>query len=112
MAEKINELTDATFEAEVLKAAGLVVVDFWAPWCAPCVAFAPKFAEYSEKLLDVKFCKLNVDEAPESAKKSTVRAIPTLILFRDGKEAKRVTGTEEARALLRDLFIARHLPKS
>ena len=99
----VHVVADATFEAEVLKAKGSVVVDFWAGWCAPCVAFAPHFAEFAKQTPGVKFCKLNVDESSVTAKAQGIRAIPTVLYFKDGVLVKSVTGATEASMLLRSL---------
>lgn len=84
--EKIVNVTDATFEAEVLKADKPTLIDFWASWCAPCKAIAPVVdelaAEYEGK---VKVTKMNVDENPSTPSKYGVRGIPTLLLFKEGK---------------------------
>ena len=92
MSENIVSVTDATFEEEVLKAEGAVLVDYWAEWCGPCKMIAPVLDEiakdYSGKL---KICKLNIDENAETAPKYGVRGIPTLMLFKDGNvEATKV----------------------
>ena len=80
----VIEITDDSFENEVLKSKIPAVVDFWAPWCGPCLMIAPiteKLAsEYEGK---VKFCKLNVDENPKSAKEYQVMSIPLLLFFKD-----------------------------
>jgi thioredoxin 1 len=79
-------VTDETFEADVLKASGTVVVDFWAEWCGPCKMIAPALEEISEEMGDqVKIAKLNIDENQNMAMKFGVRSIPTLILFKDGE---------------------------
>lgn len=87
------KITDTDFNLEVLKSKKPVLVDFWAPWCAPCKMIGPTIEqiseEYSEKL---KVCKLNVDENPDSTLKYEVRSIPTLILFKEGKEINRSSG--------------------
>lgn len=84
--EKVINVTDATFEAEVLKSDKPALIDFWASWCAPCKAIAPIVdelaAEYEGK---IKVTKMNVDENPMTPSKYGVRGIPTLILFKDGK---------------------------
>jgi thioredoxin 1 len=86
----MRELTSQDFDEVV--GAGRVVVDFWAPWCAPCRFFAPTFEEVSKEIPDVSFVKLNTEDAPDIAGKVGIRAIPTLVFFRDGKEAGRVAG--------------------
>ncbi|WP_186388749.1 MULTISPECIES: thioredoxin [unclassified Stappia] len=79
-------VTDESFEADVLKASGTVVVDFWAEWCGPCKMIAPALEEISEEMSgQVKIAKLNIDENQNMAMKYGVRSIPTLILFKDGQ---------------------------
>lgn len=91
--EKIINVTDATFEAEVLKSDKPTLIDFWASWCAPCKAIAPLLdelaAEYEGK---VKVTKMNVDENPMTPSKFGVRGIPTLILFKEGKVVEQKVG--------------------
>jgi len=77
------ELTGENFEKEVKK--GLVLVDFWAPWCGPCRVVAPVLDALSQEMKEVKFCKVNVDEQPELSEKFEVSSIPTIVLFKDGK---------------------------
>ncbi len=102
MAEGIAELSDETFEAEVLKSDLPVLVDFWAPWCGPCRAITPMIQElagdYGDKL---KFTKINVDENPITPSKYGIRAIPTLIFFKEGSVAEQITGAI-AKAKLED----------
>jgi thioredoxin 1 len=79
-------VTDESFETDVLKASGTVVVDFWAEWCGPCKMIAPALEEISEEMNgQVKIAKLNIDENQNMAMKYGVRSIPTLILFKDGQ---------------------------
>ncbi len=92
MSENIDNVTDASFEQEVLKAEGAVLVDYWAEWCGPCKMIAPVLEEvardYGDKL---KVCKLNIDENNETPPKFGIRGIPTLMLFKDGNvEATKV----------------------
>ena len=71
---------------------GNVIVDFWAEWCGPSKMLGPIFEELSNEMKDIKFAKLNVDEAGEISADAGVRGIPTMILFKDGKEIDRITG--------------------
>ena len=77
---------DGDFEAQVLNAAGPVVVDFWAEWCGPCKMIGPSLEELSDELAGaVTIAKLNIDDHPETPGKYGVRGIPTMILFKDGQ---------------------------
>lgn len=78
---------------EILKSK-IVLVDFFAEWCMPCVMMAPVVEELAEKFKQVKFAKANVDENSELASKFKVMSIPTLIIFKDGKEAERIVGSQ------------------
>lgn len=104
MAQHVKILTDQTFEELVLKSPHPVVVDFWAPWCGPCKAFAPTFESYAEKLAGkVAFFKMNTDENKATPDRYNVTGIPTVILFRAGKEESRAVGALEAKKLLESL---------
>jgi thioredoxin 1 len=89
----VDKVSDATFEAEVLKATGTVVVDFWAEWCGPCKQIAPVLDEISGKLGDkVKIVKLNVDENRKTAEQYGIMSIPTLLMFKGGTIASKQVG--------------------
>ncbi|MBX9587319.1 MAG: thioredoxin TrxA [Gammaproteobacteria bacterium] len=92
MSKNTVAVTDASFETEVLKAQGPVLVDFWAEWCGPCKSIAPILDEVSVEYSDrLKVVKLNTDENPDVAVKYSVRSIPTLMIFKNGvNEATRV----------------------
>jgi len=93
MSEKIMEIDDDSFDREVLKSDVPVMVDFWAPWCGPCKAIGPIVEDLAEVYGDkVKFTKVNVDENPVAPSKYGIRAIPTLIFFKDGESADQITG--------------------
>ena len=86
-------VTDESFENDVLKASGPVVVDFWAEWCGPCKMIAPALEEISDEMGEqVTIAKLNIDENQNIAMKYGVRSIPTLILFKNGQPAATQVG--------------------
>ena len=89
----VSKVSDTTFESEVLKATGPVVVDFWAEWCGPCRMIAPALEEIAGTLNGkVKIVKLNVDENPQTAAKYGIQSIPTLMIFKNGQMASRQIG--------------------
>jgi thioredoxin 1 len=92
MSEPVH-ITDDTFEAEVVQSAVLAIVDFWAPWCAPCHMIAPILEEIAEEYDgQLKVAKLDVDQNPKVATQFGVMSIPTMILFKDGEAVERLIG--------------------
>jgi thioredoxin 1 len=90
-----TNVTDSSFEADVLGASGPVLVDFWAEWCGPCRMIAPALEELSDEFGgQVTIVKLNIDDNPEAPGRYGVRGIPTMILFRDGAPAATKVGAE------------------
>ncbi|MCL2324143.1 MAG: thioredoxin [Actinomycetia bacterium] len=91
MAE-LKQITDATFAADVEQSAGTVVVDFWAPWCGPCRSMEPILKKIAAEHDELTIAQINVDENPQTAQKFDVMSIPTYVVFKDGKVAKRFVG--------------------
>lgn len=89
------DVTDATFENEVLKNSVPTLVDFWAPWCAPCRIVGPVVEELAKEYGDkAKVVKLNVDDNPNAAAQFNVMSIPTLIIFKNGQPVKTIIGAQ------------------
>ena len=99
MSQSILQLNDKTFDATIKQ--GMVLVDFWAPWCGPCRMQLPILEEVAGQVAGkAAVAKVNVDEAPELAGRFGIQSIPTLLLFKDGKQVKQFVGTQTARVLL------------
>jgi thioredoxin 1 len=93
MMAAVLDVTDAKFEEEVVKSATPVIVDFWAEWCAPCRAIAPCIKDVAAKYGDrVKVVKMNIDENPNTPGAYGVRAIPTVLAFKNGVVVEQITG--------------------
>jgi len=91
--DSVLHITDENFKDEVLQSNIPVLVDFWAPWCGPCLIVGPIIEELAQSYSDrIKFCKLNVQENPLTPGDYGVSAIPTLIIFKDGQEVDRIVG--------------------
>jgi thioredoxin 1 len=100
----IGDVTDAEFQTTVLDSDTPVLVDFWAEWCVPCHMVSPVVEEIgNDKGERLKVVKLNIDDNPQAARTYGVMSIPSLILFKDGKEVARVIGAKPKDAILRDV---------
>jgi thioredoxin 1 len=88
----VKDVTDETFEADVLQAGMPVVVDFWAPWCGPCRAVTPILEQLDEEQEGIAFTKVNIDDNPGYASRYGVLSIPTVILFENGEPQETVIG--------------------
>ena len=92
----VKEVTDASFEQDVLGSAKPVVVDFWAPWCGPCHAVHPVLEQIAGETGKVEFVKLNIDDNPSTASRYDVLSIPTVILFAGGEPKETLIGARPA----------------
>ncbi len=101
MTGNVIELTDPAFDEVVHNSDGPVLVDFWAPWCGPCIMMAPIVREIAAEYADrAKVCKVNTDEARDSAIEFGINAIPTTILFKDGQIQKKWVGLTSKKDLI------------
>ncbi|MGH9942097.1 MAG: thioredoxin [Pyrinomonadaceae bacterium] len=108
MSEHVSDVSDSNFEKDVLQSNQPVLVDFWAAWCAPCRMLAPIVDQVAEKYAgNAQVVKLNVDENPGVSQRYGIKGIPTLILFKGGKEEERVVGATSKEAISR--MIEKHL---
>jgi len=93
--ENVIDVTDSDFEEGVLKSDVATIVDFWAEWCGPCKAVAPKIEELAEKYAGkIKVAKMDIDSNPDTPAKYGVKGIPTIILFKGGSDAGQVVGNQ------------------
>jgi thioredoxin 1 len=102
------EITDATFEAEVVKSAKPVIVDFWAPWCAPCRTVGAVLEQLGGERDDLKVVKINIDDNQEQALQHSVLLLPTVILYVEGKAVGKLQGGIPPTAIAR--LLEEHLP--
>lgn len=104
MSENVTEVSDASFENDVLNSDRPVLVDFWAAWCAPCRMLAPTVEAVADKYAaTARVVKLNVDDNPSVSQRYGIKGIPTLILFKNGHEEERVVGATSEGAISRML---------
>ena len=96
----LKQVTDASFVDDVLNQKGVVVVDFWAPWCGPCRMVSPVVDEIASERGDIKVGKVNVDEQPELAAQFGVMSIPTLVVMKNGKLANKTVGAKPKAQIL------------
>ena len=100
---QLTEVTDSNFQAEVIESETATLVDFWAPWCGPCRVVGPVLEEIAAERDDLRVVKLNVDENQQTAAQYQVLSIPTMILFRNGAEAKKIIGAFPKKKILEQL---------
>jgi thioredoxin 1 len=102
MSEYVNDVTDSSFDKDVLQSDRPVLVDFWATWCAPCRMLEPTVAAVAEKFAaTARVVKVNVDDNPSISQRYGIKGIPTLILFKGGKEEERVVGATSKESISR-----------
>ncbi|MDE5779451.1 MAG: thioredoxin [Lachnospiraceae bacterium] len=90
----VLNVTSENFEQEILKEDRMVLVDFWAEWCMPCKMLSPIVDQIADEMPEIKVCKVNIDEQPSLAAEYKVMSIPTLIMFKDGKQVNQSIGVQ------------------
>jgi thioredoxin 1 len=100
---KLTEVTDSNFQAEVIESETATLVDFWAPWCGPCRVVGPVLEEIAAERDDLRVVKLNVDDNQQTAAQYQVLSIPTMILFKNGQEAKKIIGAFPKKKIIEQL---------
>lgn len=111
MSEHVIEITDSSFESEVLQSHQLVLVDFFAPWCGPCRLLAPTVEAIAAEYQSVaRVVKVNVDDNASISQRYGIKGIPTLILFQNGKEVERIVGADSKKAIAQ--MIDAHWPRA
>ncbi len=102
MSDLVMNVSEEQFQSEVIESELPVLVDFWAPWCGPCVALGPVLAQIaSERSGKIKVCKVNVEEAPELAARFNIRAIPYMALIKGGQKAGELVGNQAKQNILK-----------
>ena len=104
MADGVSDVTDNNFQAEVIESETPVLVDFWAPWCAPCRVVAPVLEEIAAEREDLRVVKLNIDDNQATTAAFEVLSIPTMILFRNGAPVRKVIGAYPKKKIEAQLF--------
>ena len=100
---KVIEISEESFEEEVLKSELPVLVDFWAPWCGPCRMMGPIIEEIADENLELKVCKVNVDDSADLARKYNIESIPTLIYFENGIAKTTMIGLRTKQDILNEI---------